>query len=67
MWKDPIVNEVRKVRDAHAARFNYDLLTIYRDLKVQEKMSARKFVSYPPRLYQPVEKAISGKDADLSR
>ena len=49
MCRDPIVDEVRKVREAHAARFNYDLRAIYRDLKRQEKNSGRIFVSYPPR------------------
>lgn len=45
-WSDPIVDEVRRVRDAYAARFNYDLRAIYRDLKEQEKRSGRKIVSY---------------------
>ena len=27
-WKDPIVEEVRKVREEHAAKFNYDLVAI---------------------------------------
>jgi hypothetical protein len=45
-WSDPIVDEVRRVRDAYAARFNYDLRAIYRDLKEQEKRSGRKLVSY---------------------
>lgn len=45
-WSDPIVDEVRRVREAYAARFNYDLRAIYRDLKEQEKSSGRTFVSY---------------------
>lgn len=46
MWSDPIVDEVRRIRDAYAARFNYDLRAIYRDLKEKEKHSGRKIVSY---------------------
>ncbi len=46
---DPIVEEVRRVRDAHAARFNYDLDAIFQDIKEEKKKSGRKFVSYPPR------------------
>jgi len=46
---DPIVDEVRQVRDAHAATFNYDLDAIFRDIKEQEKQSGLTFVSYPPR------------------
>lgn len=45
-WSDPIVDEVRRVRDAYAARFNYDLRAIFRDLKEKEKRSGRKVVSY---------------------
>jgi hypothetical protein len=44
-WSDPIVDEVRRIRDAYAARFNYDLHAIYRDLKEQEKRSGRKVVA----------------------
>ena len=50
---DPIVDEVRRVRDAHAAMFNYDLDAIFRDIKEQEKKSGLKFVSYPPRRTGP--------------
>lgn len=49
MWEDPLVEEVRKIRQAHAARFNFDLKAIYNDLKQQEKDSGRTFVSFPAR------------------
>lgn len=48
-WTDPIVDEVRRARDAYAARFNYDLRAIWRDLKEQEQRSGRKVVSYVPK------------------
>jgi hypothetical protein len=51
MWKDAIVDEVRKVREAHAARFGYDLKAIYNDLKESEKRSGRKIVSLPPKKF----------------
>ena len=63
-WSDPIVDEVRRVRDAYAARFNYDLRAIYRDLKEREKRSGRKLVSYadggiaPNQPLQPTGAAI---------
>lgn len=41
---DPIVDEVRRVRDAHAARFNYDLDAIFEDIKKREKESGLVFV-----------------------
>jgi hypothetical protein len=52
---DPIVDEVRRIRDAHAARFNYDLGAIFRDLKEQERKSGRKFVSFGPRKIDSTE------------
>ena len=50
---DPIVDEVRRIRDAHAARFNYDLDAIFRDIKDREKRSGHKFVSGVARLSMP--------------
>jgi hypothetical protein len=49
MWEELIVAEIRKIREAHAAKFNYDLRAIYEELKEQEKRSGRTFVSYPSR------------------
>ncbi len=59
MWKDEIVEEVRKVRDEYAAKFDYDLDAIYEDIKKQEKQSGRKIVSLPPKKVEmpEVEKA----------
>lgn len=45
-WEDPIVEAVRKVRDAYARRFNYDLDAIYRDLKEKERKSGRPVVTF---------------------
>ena len=43
---DPTVDEVRRVRAEHAARFNYDLWAIYQDIKQQQERSGLKFVSF---------------------
>ena len=37
MWTDPIVEEIRRIREAHAAKFNYDIDAIYNDIKEQER------------------------------
>ena len=50
MRPDPIVDEVRKVREAHAARFKYDLAAICADLKKKEKDSGHPVVSRQPKL-----------------
>lgn len=61
---DPIVDEVRRIRDAHAAKFNYDPDAIFRDIKEQEKRSGRKYVSFaddtgaPNQALQPTDAAI---------
>jgi hypothetical protein len=50
---DPIVDEVRRVRDAHAARFNYDLDAIYQDIKDRERKAGLKFVQGVARQPEP--------------
>jgi hypothetical protein len=47
--KDPIVDEVRRIREEHAASFNYDIDAIYADLKRQEAESKSPHVSFEPR------------------
>ena len=49
LWKDEIVEEIRKIRDAHAKKFNYDLDAIYEDLKKAEQGSGLKFIDPPAR------------------
>jgi hypothetical protein len=41
---DPIVEEIRRIRDAHAARFQNDLDAIFRDIKEREKAGGFIFV-----------------------
>jgi hypothetical protein len=38
---DPIVDEVRRIRDEYAARFNYNLDAMFQDIKEQERRSGR--------------------------
>jgi len=57
MWRDPIVDEIRKVREQHAAKFKHNLKAICRDLKEQEKRSCWKLVSLPPRRPAPARRA----------
>lgn len=49
MWNDEIVEETRQVRDHYAAKFDYNLDAIYRDLKKQEAQNPEKFMSLPPK------------------
>ena len=49
MWTDEIVENVRKVREEYAAKFNYELEAIYQDVKKQGRAGKRKVVSLPPK------------------
>jgi hypothetical protein len=42
MWNDPIVEEVRKVREEHSARFDYDLERISRISRSKNGRAAGK-------------------------
>ena len=61
--KDPIIAEIRQVREAHAKRFNYDVYAILRDLKQRQIKSGRKTVSLPPKHLKPVEQATDATTA----
>jgi hypothetical protein len=62
---DPIVDEVRRVRDAHAARFNYDLDAIFQDIKERERKGGLKFIQGAAR--QPVPNYALQPDCGSSR
>lgn len=46
---DPIIAEVRAIREKHASKFGYDLSKIFHDIKSRQKASGREFVKYPSR------------------
>ncbi len=49
MWSDPIVEEVRRVREEHAAKFDYDIGRIVSDVKERERKSGREVIPAPMR------------------
>ncbi|MGB3532911.1 MAG: hypothetical protein WBA13_05275 [Microcoleaceae cyanobacterium] len=49
MKDDPIVEEVRKIREAYAAQFNFNLKKIYQDLKQQQQASFQKNYRLPAK------------------
>ncbi len=53
MTEDPIIAEIRKVRHAHAEKFNYDIAAIFEDYRRMAKESGRRYVSFPPRRIKP--------------
>lgn len=54
---DPIVDEVRAIRDAIAKEFDYDIERLADAIKARELRSGRKVVRLPPRKVTVVRKA----------
>ena len=46
---DLIIAEVRAIRGQHAARFDYDVKAIFRDIQARQETSGRQYVHYPAR------------------
>ena len=46
---DPIVEEVRAIRDAYARSLNYDLVAIVADLHARQAEHAHLIVNLPPK------------------
>lgn len=56
MWADPIVDEVRREREAHAERLGFDIAAICRELQqLQEQERGGRAVLLPdmPRRQRP--------------
>ena len=49
MLSDPIIEEVRRVRQKYAKRLNYDLHAIAADLRKQEQEHPERLVSFPAK------------------
>ena len=46
---DPIIAEVRAIRQAYAARFDYDVEAIFRDIRARQEASGHQYVRLPAR------------------
>jgi len=60
MFRDPIVEEVRAIRDAFAKEHGYNVKAIVRALQKEEAESGRRLVSLQPKRLkkkQPERKA----------
>jgi hypothetical protein len=51
---DPIVEEIRIIRDEYARRFDYNLDEIVRHLQDEEKKSGRTVVNFEPQRIDPM-------------
>jgi len=57
MDPDPIVAEIRAIRERLAARFNYDIDAMVKDAQQRDAAGDRKVVRLPPR--RPAGEAIA--------
>ena len=48
-WTDPIVAEIRAVRDERAARLDYDVAAIFADIRRMQDESDAEYVRLPGR------------------
>ena len=68
MWTDPIVEEIHKIRQERAAKFNYDVRAIVRDYQRRQKLSGKKIVSFIRKSesqnhgFQRLQKHFSGSE-----
>ncbi len=46
MYRDPILDEIHKYREEHAAKFNYDIRKIVAYYKKKQKLSNKKSVNF---------------------
>ncbi|MCX6028531.1 MAG: hypothetical protein NT169_04405 [Chloroflexi bacterium] len=67
MQKDPIVAEVRKIREDYAAQCNFDLQALYRALKEREQQDPRPKVSYPAKPAKIAPRRKSGAMRNVPR
>ena len=51
---DPIIDELRAVREEHLARFGYDLDAIFQDIRARQETSGREYLRRPAREVVPV-------------
>ena len=49
MWKDPIVEKTRELRQKYADKFAHDVDAIFEDICMRQENSGRKVLSNPPR------------------
>ena len=49
MWKDPIIEETRTLREQFANQHNHDIDAIFEEIQKRQAKSEKKVVSFPPR------------------
>ena len=53
MWHDPIVEDIHKIREAYAAKFNHDIAAMVHDLQKKAKERQKHPIEFLPQSVQP--------------
>lgn len=64
MSPDPIVAEIRRIREEIATGFNYDVRAIGEDARLRDAAGDEKIIRLPPR--RPVPSALKSQEASSS-
>lgn len=54
MWEDPIVAEVQRIRIELAARFDFDIKSIFEDIRKRQILLGDRLVS-PKKIAEPTD------------
>jgi hypothetical protein len=54
---DPLIQEIRRIKEANAAKYGFNIRAMVEDMRRREKLSGRKVVTIPPR--RPPKVALS--------
>jgi hypothetical protein len=46
---DPLIQEIRRIKEANAAKYGFNIRAMVEDMRRREKLSGRKVVTIPPR------------------
>lgn len=58
-WTDPILEEIHQIREAHAAKFNYDIEAIVKDFQEKQKSRGKPIVSFVDKSKAKANKRLS--------
>jgi hypothetical protein len=58
MRNDPIIEEIHKIRQQYAEKFNFDLDAIFADLKLKEKQNNWCKISRKKKVFQTLNTTI---------
>ena len=61
MWRDPIVEEVRRVREEYAARYHYDIKAICRAARESEKKVTMRLSRCRQDLFPPTRQPMGSR------